>query len=90
MCSKSGRPQQKAAMKDAHYTVLGFNCANGESLMCAIIFAAKEMNPERASGFNPFAAWIGDEDNVEENIGEGKQYPYWPTCIFKGKEIPCF
>jgi hypothetical protein len=58
--------------------------------MCAIIFAAKEMKPEWVSGFDPFAEWVEDEDNVEENMGEGKQYPYGPTCIFKGKEIPCF
>jgi hypothetical protein len=29
-------------------------------------------------------------DDLEANIGNEKQYPMGPTCLFKGKEIPCF
>ena len=37
------RTQICSATKDSHFTVLGFTAANGMPLMCAIIFAAKEM-----------------------------------------------
>jgi hypothetical protein len=43
LCTKNGRPKQCAATKDAHFTVLGFTSADGETLMCLIIFAAKAL-----------------------------------------------
>jgi hypothetical protein len=89
LCSVDGRPQNRAATKDAHFTVLGFTAANGELLLCAIIFAAKSMKREWVTGFDPFAEWIGNEGNFEQNCGD-KPYPFGPTCFFKGKEIPCF
>jgi len=90
LCPKSGRPQQRAATKDSHFTVLGFTAADGNPLMCAIIFAAKSLREEWVMGFDPFTEWIGDENNTDENCGEGKMYPFGPACTFKGKTIPCF
>jgi len=29
LCTKEGRPQNRAATKDEHYTMLGFTAANG-------------------------------------------------------------
>jgi hypothetical protein len=43
LCPKSGRPQQRAATKDSHFTVLGFTAADGNPLMCAIFFATKSL-----------------------------------------------
>ena len=54
LCPKSGRPQQRAATKDSHFTVLGFTAADGNPLMCAIIFAAKSLREEWVMGFDPF------------------------------------
>jgi hypothetical protein len=90
LCAKDGRPQQRAATKDAHFTVLGFTAANGEPIMCAIIFAAKTMKEEWALGYDPFIDWIGNEENISENIGRGKAMPQGPDCIFRGKHVPCF
>jgi len=90
LCSKDGRPQQRAATKDAHFTVLGFTAADGKPLLCAIIFAAKTMKHEWVTGFDPLAEWIGDEQDVEANSGDEKTYPYGPVCTFRGKEVPCF
>jgi hypothetical protein len=90
LCTADGRPQSRAATKDAHFTVLGFTAANGEPLLCAIIFAAKTLKKEWVSGFDPFAEWIGNEDNIAENSGDGKAYPFGPTCTFRGKTVPCF
>jgi len=90
LCGKDGRPQNRAATKDAHFTMLGFTSANGQPIMCAIIFAAKGMKDEWNMGFDPFAEWIGEENEIEKNIGEGKVYPMGPECLFNGKNVPCF
>jgi hypothetical protein len=89
LCAKDGRPQQRLATKDAHFTMLGFTSASGEPLLCAIIFAAKELKNEWVLGFDPFAAWIGEENEIEQNIGEGKSFPMGPVCNFNGKTSPC-
>ena len=90
LCTKEGRPQQCAATKDANFTMLGFTSANGKPIMCALIFAAKAMKNEWTLGFDPFAEWIGEEEDIQGNMGEGKVYPMGPECTFKGKNIPCF
>jgi hypothetical protein len=51
-------------MKDAHFTVLGFKSATGKPLMCTIIFSGKVFEEEWKLGFDPFAEWIGAEDDV--------------------------
>jgi hypothetical protein len=90
LCSVDGRPQQRAATKDAHFTVLGFTAADGQPVMCSIIFAAKTFRDEWRTGFDPFANWVGEPDDIAANCGDGKQYPFGPVCLFKGKTIPCF
>ena len=90
LCTKDGRPQQRAATKDCHFTVLGFTAGNGEPIMCAIIFAAKTMKHEWVLGFDPFSEWIGDENDVNQNIGYGKAMPKGPEVMFRGKCVPCF
>ncbi len=37
-------------------------------------------------GFIPFAEWIGDENNMEENMREGRQYPNGPSFVLRGKQ----
>ncbi len=49
-----------------------FPAANREPVMCAIIFAAKSMHDDWRTGFDLFAEWVGDPDNLEANIGDGK------------------
>jgi len=90
LCASDRRPQQRASTKDAHFTVLGFTAADGSPVMCGIIFAAKSMREEWKMGHDPFAEWVGDEDDIRLNCGDGRQYPYGPTCVFKGKEVPCY
>jgi hypothetical protein len=90
LCCVDRRPQQRAATKDAHFTVLGFTAASREPLMCAVIFAAKTFRDEWRTGFDQFAEWIGDIDDIVTNSGDGRQYPFSPTCHYKGKEIPCY
>jgi len=90
LCTKEVRTQQRAATKDAHFTLLGFTAANGKPIMCALIFAAKAMKDEWITGFDPFVKWLGEEEEIEKNMGEGKTLPLGPECNFNGKNVPCF
>ena len=83
LCAADGRPQQRAATKDSHFTVMGFTTATGLPLMCAIIFAAAELKPEWALGFNSSAEWIGEETEIE-NMEEGKVFPLGPAFSCNG------
>jgi hypothetical protein len=58
LCSKTGWLQNHAAMKDAHFTVLGFKSVTGKPLMCAIIFSGKIFKEEWRLGSDSFAEWI--------------------------------
>ena len=58
--------------------------------MCAIIFAAKELDPLWVQGLDPFADWEGGEFEIERNTGKGKRHPQGPVCTFNGVSVPCF
>jgi hypothetical protein len=58
--------------------------------MCIIIFAAKGMKDDWNMGFDPFAEWIGEENEIEKNIGEAKMYPMGLEGVFNGKNVSCF
>jgi hypothetical protein len=53
--------------------------------MCTSIFAAKSLKDQWKVGFDPFVEWIGREDEIEKNMGEGKALPLGPETIFNGK-----
>jgi hypothetical protein len=85
----AARPQQRSAMKDAHFTVLGFTAAEGTPVMCAIIFAAKELElTSWVQGINPFVEWHGNENDFNLNTGKGKRYPQGTVCVLNGKHVP--
>ena len=83
-------PTESCCTKDAHFTILGFTTGNGKPLMCAIIFAEKSVKDDRKTGFDPFVKWIGEEHEIEKNMGEGKALPLGPECLLNGKIISCF
>ena len=58
--------------------------------MCAIIFAAKELDASWVLSLDPTAEWIGNDDSLEENEGQGKRYPMGPTCEYNGVTVPLF
>jgi hypothetical protein len=33
-------------------------------------------------GYDPFVEWVGIDENVSENIGEGKAMPHGQKCTF--------
>ena len=85
-------PRESASTNDTHFTVLGFTAATGQPIMCAVIVEGKTLKPEVVTGLDVFATKVGDEsdpDFIANNTGDGKLYPYGPSCFFKGKEVPC-
>jgi hypothetical protein len=92
ICAKGLVPRESATTNNHHFTVLGFTAATGEAIMCAIIVSGKSLKPEVVTGIDVFSEKIGDEsdfDFTEKNSGPGKRYPYGPTCLFNGKDVPC-
>jgi hypothetical protein len=63
---------------------------NGKLLMCAIIFAAKSVNDDWKTGFDPLVQWIGEEHEIEKYIWVRGSLPLGPECLFNGKIIPWF
>ena len=52
----------------------------------------KEPSNAIETGMEMFVLVIGeagDKDFFDNNSGKGKLYHGWPTCVFKGKTIPC-
>lgn len=84
------RPLQRSACKDSHFTVLGFTTASGEAVMCAIVFAAQELDPGWVLGLDPFAPWVGEENDVKANSSKDKRHPLGPECELMGKRVPTF
>jgi hypothetical protein len=80
LCMKDGQPQQRAATKDAHFTMLGFTSANGEPIMCMIIFTVKTMKDEWSMGFDPFAEWIGEDHEIEKIWVRAKYIQWAPNA----------
>ena len=61
------RQQTRSAQKDAHFTVLGFTTSDGKPVMCAIIFAPKQLEPGWVQGLDPFGEWNGDHCDLISN-----------------------
>jgi hypothetical protein len=57
--------------------------------MCAINFAAKELEESWVLGFDANAPWVGDDANTEANTGRlGTRYPMGPSCTLNGITVP--
>ena len=85
-------PKESATTYDNHFTLLGFNAATGEPVMCAIIIEGKSINSDTVTGIDLFAEKVSNEsdpDFVQKNTGPGMLYPLGPTCELKGKQVPC-
>jgi hypothetical protein len=51
--------------------------------MCAIIFAAKEMEESWVLGFDPSAEWIGHSDDIEANAGRWNRHVCTMVLLFQ-------
>jgi hypothetical protein len=98
------REQIRNSFKDNHFTVLGFTAADGHGVACAIIIAAYKFKVTDVTGFNPLSKDAADMSSdeikvLEEEIEQMKDehsndvnlmFPFGPTCIFNGIEVPTF
>ena len=82
--------KEMVSTSDLHFTVLGFTAGTGQAIMCAIIFAAKEVTLFDQLGIDVTKEILQGSTSTYENNGPGLRYPGGPTCFFRNKEVPCF
>jgi hypothetical protein len=93
--AKGSECQIKASKKDKRFTVLGLTCFSGEAVMCVVIIDAKMRDIYAETGIDPnmpHSIVLDDDDELNmlvNNIGPGKMFPGGPTCVYKGKTMPC-
>ena len=93
LCEKGSVPRKVVSHQDKHFTLLGFTALNGDAVMCCVIFSGVMQNPQVETGADFTKSIIGDVEDpmfFENNFGEGKPFPGGPTCVFRGKKVPCF
>jgi hypothetical protein len=73
------------AMTDLHYTVLPFISGTGEPVLCAIIFKSEQHISEIPVNWKTGIDLTCDDADDIKMVAAGG-----PTCIYLGKEIPCF
>lgn len=58
-----------------HFTLLGFTSANGNTVLCALIFDSKTLDEEEwvLGLVYQFAAWEGEEEDIQGNSGVAKE-----------------
>ena len=72
--AKGTRANIKSIYKNTRFTVIGLTAASGDTVMCIIFFAAKDLTFEQPMGFDIRAPF--DEDTIfRENTGVGKAFP---------------
>ena len=90
MAPISKTPRHEASSKHSHFMVVPFTQLSGELVMVAIIFSGEKLKAEWVLGKDIFADWIGEDNEIEKNVGPGKYFPMGPTCDVDGKKIPCY
>ena len=67
-----------AATSDAHFTVLGFNAATGEPVICAIIFPGNKLTSKQHLGVDIQFPMMEGTFSMRANSGSGKRFPGGP------------
>ena len=60
VCAKGNVPKITINVRSKYYTVMGITAFAWEIVMCVIIFFGLKLNALYKTGFDPFAAMIGD------------------------------
>jgi hypothetical protein len=82
-----------------HNTIMGLTAATGKPILCVVIFKSENEHSiphQWVSGIDitkmrnneDFNNLNNDEHFLRENIGKVKCLPYYPECLFHGKEVP--
>ena len=85
-------PLIQPSYADSHFTILGFMTTAGQSVCCIVIMACQEVEAKHVLGIQPWAEINGEvTTNLDKNAnGTNKYCPYGPTCVYNGKEMPCY
>lgn len=97
LCGKNQVPKEKSLITDHRYTLLPFTAANGEPVICVVIFMDKQgkVPAELHMGIDLRILPIQDKNGKiwlepkTMNFGLRKIYPSGPVCHFQGKQISC-
>ena len=69
-----------------HYTTLGFTASKCRLIMCAQIFAAKDISTYNQIGIDKRIPKDANDKFLEANYGPSKRFPSRPTC-FPGERL---
>ena len=88
--SVSGQKIHLSSSKaNGRVTVMGLTAATGEPVMCVCIFAGTTIDVNMAQGYDHLSeVKFDDTKSLEYNSGPGKALPGFPTCRFRGKDVP--
>ena len=105
LCERNHIPQSKTSNKDKRFTLMGLTTLTGKPLMCCVIFKGVKCCSETETGID-FTVKVNSNSNTKEELfknnfedeiatfeqltGKGKLFPRGPSCVFKGKVVPCF
>jgi hypothetical protein len=95
-CHGVGESGRVGATTDIHFTVLCFTSAVGDPVMAAVILKSSKNIADI-----PISWKLGIDvtkvidgtttyELFDANYGEGKTLPSGPTCMYNGKNLPCF
>lgn len=93
---KNAPARTEASTSNCHYTVLGFTASTGDPVMCAIIVTGKDLGVDDgvqlniSTGIDVLADEPIDINNIENSFKEGGALSGGPTCVFRGKTVPCY
>ena len=92
MTKRRSTPKQiMCSSSDAHWTLLGFTDANGQPVICGIIFKGDTLIPEERLGCDIFVdASIEPQDDIVANYGPGKRFHGPSRCYIRGIEVPSY
>ena len=90
---RGNTPKTVAATNDRRFTMLPIVAADGQPVICVLIFAGEstELRADWEVGIDITVNPVFDAEGriiVEENTGPGKYFPGGPVCNFRGQAIP--
>ena len=105
LCKRNLTPQSKTSNKDKNFVLMGLTTLTDKPLMCCVIFKGVKCCVDTETGID-FTVKVNSISNTQQDLfknnfedevasfesltGKGKLFPGGPSCVFKGKVIPCF
>ena len=105
VCERNFTPQTKTSNKDKRFTLMSLTALTGKPLMCCVIFKGVKYCIDTETRID-FTIKVNSISNTQQDLfknkfedkiaffeplmGKRKLFPGGPSCVFKGKVVPCF